>query len=156
MCVDKPYTIGELAGAAEVPTSTVRYYERVGILRPTGRMSGNYRYYDERALDRLRFIRAAQATGFQLDDVRMLLELADGETSRCREVQTLIEDRLADVSRRLKSLRHVENVLREAHRLCQEAEATGHCEVIDMLKVGKPVRGPRRRRKISSVERAKQ
>ena len=145
--MDKHYTIGELARAAGVPTSTVRYYERAGILRPVGRTAANYRRYDGRSLERLRFIRAAQATGFQLDDVRSLLELADGETSRCGEVQVLIEQRMADVSRRVKDLRHVENVLREAQRVCREAEATGRCEVIDMLRGGKPVVNSRRRQK---------
>ena len=44
-------SIGELAKAANVPTSTVRYYERAGILRPSGRTSGNYRIYSELELD---------------------------------------------------------------------------------------------------------
>ena len=66
------YTIGQLAKEANVPTSTVRYYERVGHLQPDGRSSGNYRVYSPAALKRLRFIRAAQATGFTLDDITTL------------------------------------------------------------------------------------
>ncbi len=145
----KDYTIGELAKAGGVPTSTVRYYERAGLLRPAGRTAGNYRFYESDALERLRFIKAAQATGFQLDDVRMLLELADGETSRCGEVQSLIDERLSQVATRLRDLRHVEGVLRRALDVCREAEATGRCEVIDMLRVGKPISGSSRRRKKS-------
>ena len=63
------FTIGELAKAARVPTSTVRYYEREGILRPAGRSSSNYRLYAKEDIERLRFIRGAQATGFTLRDV---------------------------------------------------------------------------------------
>ena len=68
--------------------------------------------------------------------MKILLRLADGETSRCQEVQALIEQRLSDVADRLKDLRHVQSVLKETLRVCQEAEMTGRCEVIDMLKVG--------------------
>ena len=57
------YTIGQLAKEGGVPTSTVRYYERIGLLHPNDRTGGNYRVYSDTALERLRFIRAAQATG---------------------------------------------------------------------------------------------
>lgn len=66
------YTIGQLARAVGVPTSTVRYYERIGLLQPDGRTAGNYRLYGKEALECLRFIRAAQATGFTLEDITHL------------------------------------------------------------------------------------
>ncbi len=84
MQVATKLTIGELAKAAGVPTSTVRYYERAGILRPSGRSAGNYRVYSKSELERLRFIRAAQATGFTLDDIKSLLRPA-----ACSKVQGL-------------------------------------------------------------------
>ena len=70
------FTIGELAKAAGVPTSTVRYYEREGILRPAGRNGSNYRLYSREDVERLCFIRAAQGTGFTLRDVTELLRPA--------------------------------------------------------------------------------
>jgi MerR family mercuric resistance operon transcriptional regulator len=66
-------TIGELANAAEVPISTVRYYERAGILKAHRRSASNYRLYSEEDAQRLRFIRAAQASGFTLEDMKELL-----------------------------------------------------------------------------------
>ena len=121
-------TIGELAKAAEVPTSTVRYYERAGILRPSGRSAGNYRVYSATELERLRFIRAAKATGFTLDDIRALLRPA-----ACGKVQSLIERRLSDVSERMRELRHVQKVLRASLSECREHEETGRCRVVDEL-----------------------
>ena len=50
------YTIGKLAEAAGVPVSTVRYYEREGLLRPEERSEGNYRLYGPASLSRLQFI----------------------------------------------------------------------------------------------------
>ncbi len=121
-------TIGELAKAAEVPTSTVRYYERAGILCPSGRSAGNYRVYSATELERLRFIRAAKATGFTLDDIRSLLRPA-----ACGKVQSLIEQRLSEVRERMRELRHVQKVLRASLSDCREHEETGRCRVVDEL-----------------------
>jgi MerR family mercuric resistance operon transcriptional regulator len=120
--------IGELAKAAGVPTSTVRYYERAKLLQPSGRSVSNYRIYSQEDLKRLRFIRAAQATGFALDDVVKLLRPAP-----CGKVQGLIEERLAQVGQRMKELRHVQRVLRASLKTCQEHEASGRCRVVDEL-----------------------
>jgi len=130
----RPYTIGQLARAAGVPTSTLRYYERARILRPDGRSGGNYRVYGPAALERLRFIRAAQANGFTLEDIAALLDFQDGATARCRAVQRLIRDRLADLRRRQEQMRELEAVLRSSLKVCRRFERTGRCEVIDHLK----------------------
>ncbi len=121
-------SIGELAKAADVPTSTVRYYERAGILRPSGRSASNYRVYSDQELERLRFIRAAQATGFTLADIKSLLRPAG-----CSKVQALIEERLSEVAERMKELRHVDRVLRASLKECRAHEATGRCKVVDQL-----------------------
>ena len=132
--MDRSYTVGRLAAAAGVPATTVRYYERRGLLRPATREgSGNYRAYGKDELERLRFIRAAQASGFALEDVATLLALRDGRTAPCREVQDLIECRLTDVVKRLNDLARVERVLKASLKLCQQNERRGRCKVIDTL-----------------------
>jgi MerR family mercuric resistance operon transcriptional regulator len=129
------YTIGRLARAAGVPTSTVRFYEKHGLLRPDARTDTNYRIYRPGALERLLFIRAAQANGFTLEHVGHLLSLRDGRTAPCREVQTLIEERLADLGNRLRQLNHLKKVLQASLEECRKAERTGTCKVIDGLEV---------------------
>jgi DNA-binding transcriptional MerR regulator len=121
-------TIGELAKTAGVPASTVRYYERTGLLRRPPRSASNYRLYREEDVYRVRFIKAAQATGFTLDDVAELLK-----PSSCSKVQGRIEERLEEVSARMKDLRHVQRVLKAALTTCQDHEPTGRCGVIDTL-----------------------
>ncbi len=141
------YKIGQLAKQAGVPTTTVRYYERRGLLRPAARAgSGAYRTYGDDELEQLRFIRAAQASGFALDDAGILLGLRDGQTTPCKEVQVLIETRLGDVERRVADLQRVEGVLKKSLRICRQKERTGSCEVIDTLSVtsGRRKRRPQR------------
>lgn len=130
---DAQYTIGELAKLAEVPSSTIRYYERAGLLAPAGRTIGNYRYYTDESLKRLRFVRSAQAGGFTVEDVRALLELREC-ANPCHEVQGLLEHRLAEVSTRMKELRRVQRELKVSLVRCQEHESS-HCEVMSKLRV---------------------
>ncbi len=122
------FTIGELAKAASVPASTVRYYEREGILKPTRRSPSNYRLYTEDDVYRLRFIRAAKSTGFTLQDVTELLRPAP-----CRTVQELIRERLERVELQMKELRHLQDVLHGSLEACREHEESGRCGVIDTL-----------------------
>ena len=130
-------SIGELAKTAGVPASTVRYYERAGLLRRPPRSASNYRLYGEEDVYRLRFIRAAQATGFTLDDVAGLLQ-----PSPCRRVQRRIEARLEEVAARMKELRHVQRVLKVALTTCQDHEPTGRCGVIDTLSASARAKRP--------------
>ncbi len=58
-----------------MPVTTLRYYERAGLVRPTTRAENQYRLYTDETLQIIRFIRAAQEAGFTLDDVRTLLAL---------------------------------------------------------------------------------
>lgn len=67
-------TIGQLAKQVGVRTSTLRYYETEGLLKPTRRTEAGYRLYDEQAEQTLRFIQRAQRLGFSLDDIRTLLD----------------------------------------------------------------------------------
>jgi DNA-binding transcriptional MerR regulator len=128
------YTISQLAHAAEVPTTTVRYYERVGLVQPEDRSGGNYRLYSDESLQKLKFIRAAQAIGFTLEDVKALLSAPNSNAASCRQVQSLIEERLAEVAQRLKDLRHVQQVLKLALEKCRETERADCCHVIETLR----------------------
>ncbi len=116
----------------------MRYYERSGLLAPSGRTDGNYRYYDDEALERLRFIRAAQAAGFTLTDVSDLLDLRDGSRAPCREVEMLIEKRLAEITAKSKELCSLEEVLRSSLQLCRTTLNKSHCDVIETLSGDSP------------------
>lgn len=132
--MSKQYTISQLAQSVGVPTTTLRYYERIGLLEPEDRSQGNYRLYSDESLRRLKFIRAAQAIGFTLEDVKTLLDCGDETKPTCEAVQTLIEERLAEIEHRLKDLRHVQRVLKTALAKCQESERDGQCYVIETLR----------------------
>ena len=133
--MDENYSIGGLAREAEIPISTVRYYERIGLVRPDGRTASNYRVYSVDTLERVRFIRAAQRTGFALEDTARLLEFRDGATAPCREVEVLIENRFSETKKRMEDLRRTQSVLKSCLKQCREAATKDRCEVIEELQV---------------------
>ena len=66
-------TIGEVARRAGLRSSTLRYYERLGLLPPPPRRGGQRRY-DPRVLERLAIVRFAKFVGFRIDEVKILLD----------------------------------------------------------------------------------
>lgn len=69
--------IGDLAARAGIPSSTIRYYERTGLLREPPRTPAGYRDYGKEEVVRLRFIRAAQGLGLRLDEVSDVLSIRE-------------------------------------------------------------------------------
>lgn len=134
-----------MAGAVGVPTSTVRFYERRGLLPADARSPAKYRLYGDAALERLRFIRLAQSTGFKLEDIAALLEVREERAVSRTEVQAMLTDRLADVRRRLSELREVERVLKRSLETCSRGGKGNCCPVVQSLTVSAsgPVRKSR-------------
>jgi MerR family mercuric resistance operon transcriptional regulator len=123
--------IGELAERAGVHVETIRYYQRLGLMPSPPRRHGTVRRYDEEALERLRFIRRAQALGFSLDEVQLLLELSVGE--HCAETRTLAARKLELVEKKLADLRALEGALRKLVRACASGRAGRGCPIIENL-----------------------
>ena len=126
-------TISQLAKTAEIPVTTIRYYERISLIQPEGRSAGNYRLYGDESLLKLKFIKSAQSIGFTLEDVKALLADETGEAPTCGNVQGLIKDRLDDVEKRLKDLRHVRQVLKSTLKKCLTQKRTDCCQLIENL-----------------------
>ncbi|HXF81665.1 MAG TPA: MerR family transcriptional regulator [bacterium] len=62
--------IGELAKKANLNPRTIRYYEGIGLLPIPPRTAAGYRQYFEQDLERLEFIRSAQALGIALQEIK--------------------------------------------------------------------------------------
>lgn len=127
------YTIGELAKAAGVPLSTVRFYERRGLLSPQGRTESNYRTYTSESLEALQFIMASKRVGFTLRDISRLLGLRDGSEDCCGDVRSVIAIRVADLREKIRELQHAEVVLGKALEWCEQQGGEGRCPVLDDL-----------------------
>ena len=122
------FTIGDVAEAAGVGVETVRYYERRGLVPQPGRAMGAYRRYGMDHVDRIRFVKRAQALGFSLEEVVSLLELEDG-TDR-RRIRRIAAARLKDTRRRIADLRRIERALSHLLHECETHAKSPRCPII--------------------------
>lgn len=124
--------IGELSKATRCNIETIRYYERIGLLREPARTAGRFRRYSVLDSKRLSFIRRARDLGFTLDEVRTLLRLADKRDSSCADVRDLAAARLRDVRAKIADLETMERILHEMVLQCADGTLP-ECPLIDAL-----------------------
>lgn len=111
--------IGEVAKRSGVPTKTLRYYEDIELLDPPDRSASGYRDYDDGVLDRLAFIRSAQALGLSLGEIRSVVALRDTGETPCGHVLELLRARTTEIDRTVRQLRALQSELK---RLVERAQ----------------------------------
>ena len=122
----------ELARQTGCNLETVRYYEKIGMMRDPPRTAAGYRIYDPAHVSRLRFILRARELGFSLDEVRGLLALVDRGTQTCAEVKARTEVHLADIRAKIRDLQQIESVLAETASHCS-GDTVPECPILDAL-----------------------
>ena len=125
--------IGEVAGRARVPAKTIRFWEDRRLLPQPARTPSGYRDYDPAILERIAFIRHAQAAGLTLQAIGQVLEVRDGGQPPCVHVSSLIARRLAEVEARLAELTATRDQLAAlAERAAEQepADCRGYCSII--------------------------
>jgi MerR family redox-sensitive transcriptional activator SoxR len=118
--------IGDVARAAGVRTSLIRYYEQIGLLPEAPRVSGQRRYTSA-VLRRLSVIDVAQRAGLSLDEIRELLEIGSDPVSP--RLRSLAERRLPEIERLIAHAEQVRAWLQTA-TLC-ECETIDDCALFD-------------------------
>jgi len=118
--------IGELAAASGTTTKTIRFYEQAGVLPEPTRTPSGYRDYGREFIDRLQFVRRAQAAGLSLREVRQVLAIYDRGDAPCGHVQQVLGERLDQVRAQIAELvtleAHLETLLDHAG----QGEPTDH------------------------------
>ncbi|MBC7374891.1 MAG: heavy metal-responsive transcriptional regulator [Frankiales bacterium] len=130
--------IGQLAAAAGVTTKAVRFYERAQVLPEPERRPSGYREYGENALARLRFIKASQAAGLSLAEIRQVIVVRDDGGSPCEHVIALLDAHVVDLDHRISELKALrEDVRRLRQRAGQldplRCDPAAVCQVIPKL-----------------------
>lgn len=126
-------TTGQLAQASGVGVQTLRYYERIGLLRRPPRTAGGYRQYDSTDLQRLRFVKGAQELGFTLAEIEDLLALRVEDDRSCAAVAETADRVIARVDRRLGELGTMRRALVRLRVACDEGSPTARCPLLEAL-----------------------
>ena len=102
-------TIGEVARQVELNPSAIRYYERIGLMPPASRVSGQRRYGPD-TVHRLGLLKAAKRLGFTLEESQLLLA-AEEEGEPADQMRTLAEQKLSEVDALIEQLMEVRRLL---------------------------------------------
>ncbi|MBC2900235.1 helix-turn-helix domain-containing protein [Streptomyces cupreus] len=111
--------IGEVARRADVPASTLRFYEEKGLIASTGRR-GLRRQYDPAVLERLALIALGRAAGFSLDEIARMFT-PDGQPHIDRQ---MLASKAEELETRIREL----GVLRDSLRHAAACPAPSHLE----------------------------
>ena len=125
--------IGEVSRRSGIGIEALRFYEKIGLLDSPARTYSGYRVYGEEVLERLSFIKRAQALGFSLDEIRRIVDDARRGESPCDEVREIVHRRMTELDERLRELhqyrKELKSTIEEWDRV---GRAPGHiCGLIE-------------------------
>lgn len=124
--------IGDLASKTRTKVNTIRFYEEIGLMPRAARTASGRRIYDSEGLRRLAFIRQTRMLGFNTEEIRSLLTLADRPGSDCAGVTRIAVRHLDAVKRKLEQLSSLRDELERVVHLCSGGE-TSECKILDSL-----------------------
>jgi MerR family Zn(II)-responsive transcriptional regulator of zntA len=131
-------TAAVLAKRANVPLFTVRYYTRIGLLKPTRDLRNGYKVYKPTDKDRLHFISSAKNLGFTLAEIEEILGHAVHGDSPCPMVRDIVERRIKENRVKIIELNRLQARLEAAMdmwKTMKNSEPDGHsvCHLIELF-----------------------
>jgi|SRR5581483_6135472 len=145
--------IGRLAELTGVKIPTIRFYEQNGLIPRPVRTTGGQRRYDGRAVRRLHFIRHAREFGFDVNEIRQLLEVSDRPNLPCNAATEVARKHLEQVDAKIARLKLIRSELRHMVECCQGG-AAADCRILEGLADDQPI-GAKKTRKRRVSRRAR-
>ena len=128
----KNLTIGQLAKETGTHIETIRYYERRGLIAEPPRRESGYREFSPEYVDRIHFIKRAQALGFTLREISELLALSDGNPA-CKDIRKFTEEKIKVIETRIHDLARIKEVLQDLVKQCLSKKKFSGCPIIESL-----------------------
>jgi DNA-binding transcriptional MerR regulator len=125
--------IGDVAAQTGLTVDAIRFYERERLLRVAGRSGGGFRLFSKSDVEDIAFICNAQELGFSLQEIRELITLKRTVHRDCKQVEQLLEHKIATVRRKIAALRRLERALRRAMLDCESNLRHGQTEKCPVL-----------------------
>jgi Cu(I)-responsive transcriptional regulator len=123
--------IGEAAEKSGLPAKTIRYYEDIGLVTPSGRRANGYRDYDQQDLALLKFVQRSRSLGFTVEECRELLDLYRDRSRASADVKAIAKSRIADIRRKIEELKSMEATLAELVEHCH-GDTRPDCPILDV------------------------
>jgi len=107
-------TVTDLANRSGATPHAVRYYTRMGLLRPKRNPDNGYRLYQHSEVNWLRFIRQAKRLGYTLNEIREIMHDSDQGKSPCPRVREILNQRIDENRRQLEELMALQTRMEQA------------------------------------------
>ena len=107
-------TVSELAKQSGATADAVRYYTRMGLLKPERNPENGYRQYKPSEVSWLRFIRQAKALGYTLHEIQSIMQDRDEGNSPCPRVREILQRRIVENREHLKELLDLQDRMEKA------------------------------------------
>ncbi|WP_373545256.1 MerR family transcriptional regulator [Chamaesiphon sp.] len=104
MNVKQGLFIGELSQRVGIPAQTIRYYERLGLVKPAQRTLSQYRVYTEEDELRLNFIQKAKQFGLSLDEIKKLIDIRAKNILPCNVLKGMVKQHLDELDQRIDQM----------------------------------------------------
>jgi Cu(I)-responsive transcriptional regulator len=124
--------IGEAAERSGLPPKTLRYYEDIGLVRPSTRRPSGYRDYSDQDVRLLTFVQRARSLGFTVEECRELLALWRDRKRASADVKALAQRRVDDIERKIRELEAMKATLRHLAERCH-GDDRPDCPILDDL-----------------------
>jgi len=108
--INSALKIGDVAKRLGMPASTIRYYEKMGLIRPPERVSGN-RVFSKSTIVTLRFIQMCQAAGFTISEIRNLQAHHKNDASEDGLWHPAVKLKRAEIRKQIDELKQIDTVL---------------------------------------------
>lgn len=126
------FAIGDVSEKTGLSHDTLRYYEKLGLLKKVARDAGGRRRYDDSDLSRLAFIQRAQAVNFSLQEIGQLLKFRDNPVAAKPDVLNLTQRKYQEVVAQIEQLDALRTELDLLLNLCRRGSG-GECPIIESL-----------------------
>ena len=126
--------IGEMSKRTDIPVTTIRYYEKVGLLPSPERMESGYRLYNRRHLERIKFLKNTRKLGFSQQRIRVLVSLLENPNRASEEVKASVQSQLEEIREKRRLIQKIENQLKQIIAKCDGGQKS-ECPILETLHV---------------------
>ena len=124
--------ISDAARESGLSPKTIRYYEEIALVSPSGRLPNGYRQYDRNAVAELRFVHRARDVGFSVDECKALLDIQRDPQRHSAHVKSLVLEKCRQIEERIIRLRGMQATLEAMAAECSGDEGP-ECAILDEL-----------------------
>ena len=123
--------ITEISKKLKITPRAIRHYEEIGVIA-SKRLNNNYRYFDEKNLDKLKFLVRARKLGFSLEECKELIKLFQNNNRKSEKVRNIAKSKLENIDKQIYELKDLKKSLEWLVKKCP-GNSKPDCPIIDEL-----------------------